>query len=496
MHDLLDGQLSDEQAQRARQMMADDAELAEFYESLREQQSALRALPKYSLDDSFADRVLAAAKSNPDNKVQTGPASTVLNNRQSGWWAPAAVVGTLAAMLLVTLFVIPNLSPESSVARNEKSTADESAGAEPTASEPEEQPEADEDSVITKDKSDTIKKNQQRVIPSLNDSATDVQLGASPSKNLDGEKRSDRPPEDAMPQENLRKSIPKQELSSDDGREKVERMAPPLTDRVAEPSELAPPQSAELKRMRGDIVSGPQNNAGAQMAVVKGTQPAAPQVMVFNIADNQESIQKVNQMLADGGIGLKLPATPQERFSANSEKEAGGRREAQTQKSFAFQVEATPEQMQKTVMELNTETDIVAIDTDKLEMQLADNELQSQAKSLRTREFRRQMSDASGSGRQGGGGLGGGGMAPGASGSGSQAEGSDGDDDEADSDSEPELNLPSAQSIRDIDEYFRLAREEDKLAKRSYTLIFILQDRNASPSTETAPATPVDSKNK
>ena len=120
IHDLIDGQLPDDQVQHVRQLMAADAELAALYQSIKDQQSALRSLPKFSLDDSFADQVVSAAQSQGllNGNSQTASKPTVVAH-SNGWWTPVAVIATLAAMLLVTLFVIPNLNSESSVANLE-----------------------------------------------------------------------------------------------------------------------------------------------------------------------------------------------------------------------------------------------------------------------------------------------------------------------------------------------------------------------------------------
>ena len=87
----------------------------------REQSTEIRKLPRYKLDDGFAFRVMREVLVPPSTDT-TGRTKSVTN-----WRTGFAAIATLAAMLLLTLFVFPNISKQNSVALK---TADEEEPAE------------------------------------------------------------------------------------------------------------------------------------------------------------------------------------------------------------------------------------------------------------------------------------------------------------------------------------------------------------------------------
>ena len=109
----LDNELSAEERTRAERLLADDPNAAKLLESLRDQKSRLHQLPRYKLDNGFADRLLGSAAFEKavgenaafENAVAVPSAEL---GRSVKWKAAAAAIGALAAMILVTLVVDPS----------------------------------------------------------------------------------------------------------------------------------------------------------------------------------------------------------------------------------------------------------------------------------------------------------------------------------------------------------------------------------------------------
>ncbi len=97
---LFDGELQGAERERAEKLLAENSECQQMFQAWQTQAERIRTLPRYQLDDNFAQSVIQAIES------QTVPATGVLANWQTGF---AAIV-TLAAMLLLTLFVFPNIA--------------------------------------------------------------------------------------------------------------------------------------------------------------------------------------------------------------------------------------------------------------------------------------------------------------------------------------------------------------------------------------------------
>ena len=498
IHDLIDGQLPEDQAQHVRQLMADDAELAALFQSLKDQQLALRSLPTFTLDESFADQVVSAAQSQGLLSEKNSPPKIAVTSVSGGWWTPVAVIGTLAAMLLVTLFVIPNLDLDPSIASTERADFNSSAESESN--------ETAEEELSEDDRPDNIAESANRgagnkLAGRKLEKSSDPQANPMDKAGAlmdDSKSFSDAPKiqqlqnnlaeadaEKVEPQKNALESNPRQAFGGGVAKGSDE-------DQQA-PSNRA--RSMMKKESPGNIVQRAMKAKPEAMLSPTGELAAqtGPQVMVFNITQEENNIRRINQMLTENGIGVELPATQEEqqkRLASNEKKQFIDPR------TYAYHVRATPEQMQKAVLALNQQSDIVAIDaigadafggptpmnalqsTQELENQLAGG-APARGQELGTRKFTRQsqapaesLADAtSGAGFGGGGGEG----------SEDNQDSKDGDEHDAKSKADAARELASKDTVREIDQYFGLENQEDRLARRSYTLIFMLKNADVAP---------------
>jgi anti-sigma factor RsiW len=109
----LDGQLSPEESQEVERRLADDPQQRQTYAGLRRLRDSFRALPKYRLDDGFAERVLRQAErqmlSSPDQSpVVVRPAATDSGRgrrRSTIFW-----LGLTVAVALLLAVGLPLLS--------------------------------------------------------------------------------------------------------------------------------------------------------------------------------------------------------------------------------------------------------------------------------------------------------------------------------------------------------------------------------------------------
>ncbi len=98
-----------------------------MFDSWRQQQQALRKLPRYQLDEAFAFRVMRESLKD-DQAIATA-------NSRSQWKTGIAAIAALAALLLLTVFVFPRLASRNEVAegptweemQTENSVANENA---------------------------------------------------------------------------------------------------------------------------------------------------------------------------------------------------------------------------------------------------------------------------------------------------------------------------------------------------------------------------------
>jgi hypothetical protein len=106
-----DNELGPEDRARVELMLAENPNDAEMLQQWRENGNAIRDLPSFSLDDGFAARVLAAPEISSD---QHHANATIVNvqdrvgpDSETNWRIGLGAIATLAAMLLLTLFVFP-----------------------------------------------------------------------------------------------------------------------------------------------------------------------------------------------------------------------------------------------------------------------------------------------------------------------------------------------------------------------------------------------------
>lgn len=111
----LDNELSGDELARAQRLIADDASAAELFRSLQKQKARLGALPRYKLDNNFADRLMGSTEfENAFAKRSAGDRATVRQDagdmnigRSMKWKLAAGAIGSLAALIMVTLSINP-----------------------------------------------------------------------------------------------------------------------------------------------------------------------------------------------------------------------------------------------------------------------------------------------------------------------------------------------------------------------------------------------------
>jgi hypothetical protein len=115
-----DGELSGEERAAVEQLLSENSEYRQLLDDWRRSGDRLRALPSYRLDERFASRVMQEI--GLIDHAATLPASTLASHWRIGF----AAIATLAAMLLLTLFVFPNLNDPGSLALKTAGEAAES----------------------------------------------------------------------------------------------------------------------------------------------------------------------------------------------------------------------------------------------------------------------------------------------------------------------------------------------------------------------------------
>ncbi len=98
---LVDGELKGEERARAEKLLAENPQSQSVIQQWRRQSAAIKSLPKFQLDPGFAARVMSAVSEK--SRASTGNLKSPLSQWRTGF---AAII-TLAAMLLLTLFVFP-----------------------------------------------------------------------------------------------------------------------------------------------------------------------------------------------------------------------------------------------------------------------------------------------------------------------------------------------------------------------------------------------------
>lgn len=465
IYDLIDGQLSADQMQQAQQLIAENVELAELYESLRDQQTALRAMPKFELDSDFANRVVRAAQAEGllEEPTTTSPLKLAPSTNNRNWWAPAMAITALAAMLLVTLFIIPNLPTSSTIAQVDN------------------QPEANSSVEKDKDNDDGSLAEAAEFDASQHDAADPKQLRSaanSAQQESDGAMKVESG--GASNPSNTMADSAQSEAMSDDaapGMTRGQRGGAGRGGNLMPMVERFPP-------------SNPNGNGIARMMMAK-RETTENRVLVFRVPEKEAAIREINKAFSENGIIVGLPETVSQRMARSDNKnlriqdnavaESGG----VEKREFAYRIQTTPAQMQKAVLALRNQTEIVAVDStsrdrgltgDALPLAMAQNSIQAPAENLVQESVQGQELRIQNFGSA---------KMRGAAPRQGSEEGGGNSDIESQVDggtAGPEENGDIARApggeLRSINEYFGLATgvDEADLTPQSYTLIFMLDD--------------------
>lgn len=115
----LDGELSSDERAEAEALLKSNPEYQELVDQWRENGSAIRSLPKFNLDDEFANRVMRSSEfvkaAQGQQIVSTSSVNSVSDQSLSpeSHWKGMAAIASLAALLLLTLFVFPKFVDDS-----------------------------------------------------------------------------------------------------------------------------------------------------------------------------------------------------------------------------------------------------------------------------------------------------------------------------------------------------------------------------------------------
>lgn len=107
-----DNELDAEDRTRVESSLVDNPGDAKLLQQWRENGDAIRKLPRYCLGDDFSERVLAATESVSSHPIAIGNVTRVedfvdVESTTNNWRIGLSAIATLAAMLLLTLFVFP-----------------------------------------------------------------------------------------------------------------------------------------------------------------------------------------------------------------------------------------------------------------------------------------------------------------------------------------------------------------------------------------------------
>ena len=153
----LDGELNDSDREYVESLLRESAELRQLLSDFQALRTNLRSLPRHTLDDQFAKRVLDRIESEPidpeNGKVDTvhrgarsaGPERNTLHRNRIAWRMAAIGITSLAASIVALLYVPSMFAPREvagvleSAEKNQavpKPDGDEPTTAEPTNGEP------------------------------------------------------------------------------------------------------------------------------------------------------------------------------------------------------------------------------------------------------------------------------------------------------------------------------------------------------------------------
>ena len=114
---LFDGELQGDERARAEKLLADNLEYQQLFAQWKHAADQLRLLPQSRMDDGFVDRVLACITDSTNEAPVESPVVSSLSN--SPWQLGFSAIATLAALLLLTLFVFPNIDQSPTLAKRD-----------------------------------------------------------------------------------------------------------------------------------------------------------------------------------------------------------------------------------------------------------------------------------------------------------------------------------------------------------------------------------------
>lgn len=98
----LDNEVTDEERAAVERALADSAETRMSFESLKQVQARMQAIPRLTLADDFHERVIREAERRSQNQVT----AVVRPSHVGTWIRLSAIMGTVAAALVVALFIV------------------------------------------------------------------------------------------------------------------------------------------------------------------------------------------------------------------------------------------------------------------------------------------------------------------------------------------------------------------------------------------------------
>lgn len=115
----LDGELNSAERALAESLIRDNPSDAALVQQWRDNASAINQLPRHRLDDRFADRVMAAIQTSQPCEPATLAAASANHisdtpiPTSTDWRVGLSAIATLAALLLMTVFLLPAAETES-----------------------------------------------------------------------------------------------------------------------------------------------------------------------------------------------------------------------------------------------------------------------------------------------------------------------------------------------------------------------------------------------
>ena len=367
IYDFVDGQLSDEQIPRAKELIANDPKSAELYETLRGQQERLRALPQYSLDDSFADRVVSAAQAEDlfDRKlvadqtekhaipISAANSTSAAGSQPAGgfvnWRGAAAAIVALAALILVTLFIIPatNSNPSSLAAKSEETKSSKAEPSSASVKEEQQFSDRDADQELAKDSLD----KQAKVIP-FGSAIDDFAEGAA------------EPSVEANPQ--LEPMADFQAGAAITSKAEPGRQRRAALSGARSPQTLAQEAYSESEREKNGIVAEESlENQGRFLA----NRDAPAQILLVNLNRGPQSMKLLEKTFNKNGLEFNLSeevteglgaGLAAEAFDDDSDERAGA---PLPPSELAFNVRTTPDRMLAMMTEFSDQADVLGVDS-------------------------------------------------------------------------------------------------------------------------------------